>query len=83
MIGKKGKNRKVCAICGGSLRKGRATIPFSLNDKTVIIKDVPAEICGDCGEAFVTGFVADRVDMILDRVEQLDAEVSVVHYKAA
>ena len=43
----------ICPTCGGHLHAGVATIPFLLSEeKVIIIKGVPSEICGDCHEPF-------------------------------
>jgi YgiT-type zinc finger domain-containing protein len=70
-------------MCGGALGRGKADIPFSLRGGVLLVKGVPAEICGDCGEPFIEGPVIDRVGKIIGQFERLDAEVSVVRYRAA
>jgi YgiT-type zinc finger domain-containing protein len=70
-----------CPACGGQLTGGEATIPYVLDGGTVVvIKNVPAEICGDCNEAFTTGAVTDQVTHILRQLKELDSEVSIVSY---
>ncbi len=74
---------KKCPLCGGEMRDGITTIPFLIGEKVVVIKDVPAEICSDCGEAYMKSSVVDRVESLPDRLEELHSEMSVVHYEAA
>ncbi len=84
MAGKKGKDKvKRCPLCGGEMREGITTIPFLIGEKVTVIKDVPAEICSDCGEAYMKSSVVDKVESLLDRLEELHSEMSVVHYEAA
>jgi len=84
MAGRKGsKTIKSCPLCGGELQHGQTAAPFFIGEKIVIIKDVPAEVCADCGESYTKSSVAGRVEDILDKVELLQSEMSVVHYKAA
>lgn len=71
----------ICPTCGGELQPDLATIPFILESNIVIvIKGVPAEICTDCYEPFVTGTAVDRVAAILRQLKALRSEVSVVTY---
>jgi len=71
----------ICPTCGGNLETDTATIPFILGyDTVVVVKEVPAEICSDCHEPFVTGKVADRVSALLRQLKTLHSEVSVVAY---
>jgi len=84
MAGKEENNKvKKCPLCGGEMHDGTTTTPFFTNDRVIVIKDVPAEVCGDCGEAYMKSSVVDRVEALLDRLEDLHSEVSIVHYEAA
>ena len=74
---------KRSALCGGELRDGVTTIPFLIGEKVAVIKNVPAEICSDCDEAYVKSSVAGEIELILDRLEELHFEMSVIHYEAA
>jgi YgiT-type zinc finger domain-containing protein len=84
MIGKREKNRvKKCPLCGGKMQKGINAAPFFSDDKIIVIKDVPAEVCSDCGEAYLKSSVVGQVEKLLDRLDELKFEMSVVHYKVA
>jgi YgiT-type zinc finger domain-containing protein len=65
------------------MRDGITTIPFLSGDRVTVIKNVPAEICSDCGEAYMKSSVVDKIESLLDRVEALHPEMSVLHYEAA
>lgn len=70
-----------CPVCGGMLDSGEATIPYILEgDLVVVVKHVPAEICGDCHEAFTSGRVTDQILAMLRQLKTLQSEVSVVSY---
>lgn len=72
---------KTCPLCGGDLREGIATIPFLIGKSVAVVKDVPAEICADCGEPFLTGRVTDAVTALLKEIQDLKVEVSVIEYR--
>ena len=77
MTGKLENNQ--CPSCGGQLHTGQATVPFLLSEERVIvIKGVPAEICSDCHEPFMSGKVTDHVMALLSQLKMLGSEVSVV-----
>lgn len=65
------------------MHEGFTTIPFLVGEKVAVIKDVPAEICSDCGEAYMQSSVVDKIESVLDRLDELHSEMSVVHYEAA
>ncbi|MSP13742.1 MAG: type II toxin-antitoxin system MqsA family antitoxin [Chloroflexi bacterium] len=79
MIGENGKSSP-CPLCGGRSRLGVATIPFVLAETVVVIKDVPAEICSNCHEPYMTGQVTDRLTDLLQQVRAFHAEVSILAY---
>jgi len=43
-----------CAICKhGETRLGKTTVTLQRNGMTLVIRNVPAEVCENCGEAYV------------------------------
>ncbi len=82
MTGKPESVRR-CALCGGELEMGTANIPFLIGEKVGVIRKVPAEFCSECREAYVQSSVAGRIESILDRLEELHFELSVIQYEAA
>jgi YgiT-type zinc finger domain-containing protein len=81
MIGTLESKAGVCALCGGPLKEGqRATVPFVLGKVVVVVKDVPAEVCRNCGEPFMSGGVTDRLLELLERFAHLPVEVTVTSY---
>jgi len=84
MTGNAGRREfKRCPLCGGEMKDGMTTIPFMLGERVTVIKNVPAEICSDCGEAYMKSSVVDRIESLLDRVEALHSEMSVLQFEAA
>ena len=84
MIGKPEENdSRICPLCGGQLREGRATIPFILDSIIAVVKDVPAEICEECDESYMKGDVVDTIEELLQNLTNMGAEVLVIRYKAA
>ena len=51
-----------CTICKhGETGRGKVTVMLQRRRSTVIIKGVPGDICGNCGEYYLGGAVTDRV----------------------
>jgi len=70
----------VCPNCGGQLTLGLASVPFILESTVVVVKNVPALICGDCYEPYLNGPVTDQVTNLLNQLQTLHSEVSVITY---
>jgi len=73
-----------CAICrNGETTPGFADKAFSYDGMTLVVKDVPAEICENCGERY---FDADVTRELLKLARSAAAEgvvVDVRRYVAA
>lgn len=72
-----------CALCGGSTHVGSADIPLRTRNGVLLVRGVPAEVCGDCEEPYMTSSVVDRIGEIAREIEALESEISVVQFKAA
>ena len=83
MTGRPENSSGICALCGGKLCAGEATIPFVRGERIYTIRRVPALICSECTEAYMTGPVVNRIEELLNQLEGLGAEVLVAHYRAA
>ncbi len=51
-----------CGICGHrGRRRGTTTIPLERGEFLLVMRDVPAEICENCGEAYVDEKTTSRL----------------------
>ncbi|MEQ1888290.1 MAG: type II toxin-antitoxin system MqsA family antitoxin [Alphaproteobacteria bacterium] len=72
-----------CLICKhGETSHGTATVPLTRGETAVIIKDVPAEICGTCGEYYLSESVAERVFAMAGAAADRLSEIEIVRYAA-
>jgi YgiT-type zinc finger domain-containing protein len=71
-----------CALCGGPVRRGRASLTFERASVQVIVENVPVLICAECDEQYVPGPVAlalsDDVEAALDWLETRDTHAGAV-----
>jgi YgiT-type zinc finger domain-containing protein len=50
-----------CPICKtGELRPGTTTVTLQRGDTTVLLKEVPADVCDNCGEYYLSDQVTER-----------------------
>ena len=72
-----------CVICKtGDSQPGFTTVTLQRGDTTVVIKDVPAEVCRDCGEYYLDETVTRHVYRQADDAVERHAEVEIVRYAA-
>ena len=51
-----------CVICRtGELNAGFATVTLERGETTLVFKNVPAQICENCGEEFISGETSDKL----------------------
>jgi YgiT-type zinc finger domain-containing protein len=68
-------------MCKGNLQDGYSTFTADAGKCIIIIKNVPAQICGQCGEVSYSGDVAQRLEQIVASITQtVITEIAVVNY---
>ncbi len=72
-----------CVICKtGEVHPGHATVTLQRGGTTVVIKEVPADICDNCGEYFLSEEMSARVLAIADEAVHKGSEVEVLRWAA-
>ena len=57
-----------CVICkNGKTLRGKATVTIERGGSIIVIKDVPADICQNCGECYLD---AEMTKKVLKRADQ-------------
>jgi YgiT-type zinc finger domain-containing protein len=59
---------KKCVICKGAVKHKKVDIPVELKNNLLMIRDVPADVCEECGEIYYTLEVARKLESIEDKV---------------
>ena len=73
----------MCIFCGGSLKQSTTDYIEKKENHVILIKEVPCEKCGQCGEAFFGNAVVKVLERILNRIQHISSEISltVIDYK--
>jgi YgiT-type zinc finger domain-containing protein len=51
-----------CPMCPvGTLREGTTTLTMERGEATIVVKEVPADVCDICGEAFIDEDASEKV----------------------
>lgn len=73
-----------CVVCrNGETHAGTTTVTFHREGRTVVVTDVPAEVCENCGEAYVAEDVTARLLEIAADARESRAAVLVRDYSPA
>ena len=72
-----------CVMCKGKLIEGKVNHIVDINGHIIIIKNVPANICTQCGEYYIDNNTALILEELIDRVLISDTEVMIINYPSA
>jgi YgiT-type zinc finger domain-containing protein len=73
-----------CVVCRqGETRPGTTTLVLQRGGATVVINDVPARVCENCGEDYVDEQVAERVLACAEAAVRAGVRVEIRDYVAA
>lgn len=73
----------MCFVCKGQLEEGTTTFMTDLGTCIVIIKNVPAKICSQCGEVSYSDEVAKKIQKIINTLRNQVSEVAITDYRTA
>lgn len=72
-----------CVICKlGETVEGRVTVALTRDELTVVIKDVPAQVCENCGEYYLADDITDKVLKLAELSAARNAEVEILRFAA-
>ena len=54
-----------CSFCKGKLHKGNSEFMAHASGEVIVIKDVPAFVCEQCGEAYYTLETSRKIDGVM------------------
>jgi YgiT-type zinc finger domain-containing protein len=72
-----------CVICReGQTAPGQATVTLQRGESTIIFKNVPAEVCTNCGEYYLSESVTDQLLTKAEAAVQSGAELEILRFAA-
>jgi YgiT-type zinc finger domain-containing protein len=72
-----------CVICkNGDTHSGHVTVSLQRGDSSVIIKNVPAEVCENCGEYYLNEKTTDRILTHAEDAAEKGVELEILRFAA-
>ncbi len=72
-----------CFLCkNGETKKGFTTVTLNRNETIIILKNVPAEICDNCGEYYLSEEVTKKIFKLADEAIKRNTEIEILKYVA-
>jgi YgiT-type zinc finger domain-containing protein len=70
-----------CGVCKAEMEEKTVTYTEDLEEGVVVIRNVPAQVCTECGNIWYSGTVAAQLEKMVDEfASSAGAEVSVINY---
>jgi YgiT-type zinc finger domain-containing protein len=66
-----------CSFCDGEAKGSKAELDYRYKGKLYIFKDVPAGVCQQCGEKYLTAKVAKEIERRIQKKEKWDETIAV------
>jgi YgiT-type zinc finger domain-containing protein len=74
---------KTCPLCKGSIVNGVSTFTVDLGFGVVVVRDVPATVCSQCGEEWLSDNTAVKLETIVETARQKHVTVEVARWSEA
>jgi len=72
-----------CVICKqGETHAGVTTVLLTRGEATIVIKKVPADICENCGEYYLSDEISGKILTMAEEAIKLNNEVEVIQFAA-
>ena len=68
----------LCPLCGGDRVPGRTTFSADLGTGVVIVRNVPATVCDQCGAEWIDDATAADLEGMTDDARRRGAQVEVM-----
>lgn len=73
-----------CLACKyGDLKSGHTTVTVERDGTTIVIRNVPAQVCDTCGEDYLDAAVASSLEAVLHEAARSGVRFELREYKAA
>lgn len=59
-----------CPLCGGGKKPGKTTFTVDLGFGVVVVRDVPAIVCSQCGADWIGDQIAAKLEEIVNDARQ-------------
>ena len=69
-----------CPLCGGRKQPGKTTYSVDLGSGVILVRNVPATVCAQCGEAWIEHHIAQKLEQITQEAREKGLQVEVVAF---
>ncbi len=67
-----------CPLCSGNVKFGTTTFTVDLTTGVIVVRDVPAWVCTQCGEDWIDDPTAIKLENIAKRAKSQNTQLEMV-----
>jgi YgiT-type zinc finger domain-containing protein len=75
------QNNDICPLCGGNKMRGTTTFSADLGSGVVVVRQVRATVCSQCGEEWIDDATARQLEQIVNDARERRLQVEVAQLK--
>jgi len=75
-------NTSRCTLCRGELGSGTTTFTADFGAGLVVVRRVPAQVCSQCGEAWIEDDIAARLESLVIEAKAKGRQFEVIDLAA-
>jgi len=73
-----------CLLCkSAAMEESTSTYFTQMNDRYVIIENVPCRKCTQCGETVYSTSVIEKIDEMLEQIQNISSKIFIMDYTRA
>lgn len=70
-----------CPMCHGDMVDGKTTFTSDLGFGVIVVRQVPARVCDQCGESWLSDSTSEGLEGIVDGIRQKHSMVEVLNWQ--
>jgi len=63
---KRKRSPNKCPLCGGTKKEGKTTFTVDLGFGVVVVREVPATVCSQCGADWIGDIIAEKLEKLVE-----------------
>ena len=67
-----------CPLCGGKVEAGKTIFTVDLTSGVVVVRNVPAFVCTQCGEEWIDDPISLKLEAIAARAKAQNTQIEVM-----
>ena len=71
-----------CFMCKGKMENKLTNFIADLGKTIIIVKDVPSQVCQQCGEVSYSDEVARKLEQIVESLQSQSMEIAITNYSS-